>query len=54
MSVFFNILAGVIGILLVSNGLDWLKGYYNSIDKKVWGFVSIVVGIVFIIVSVVA
>ena len=52
MNVFFNILAGAIGILLVSNGLDWLKGHYNSTSKKAWGFVSIIAGISIIVVRI--
>jgi hypothetical protein len=42
---------GFIGFSLILSGFEWLCGWRNSFYKKVWGFASIVTGVVICIVA---
>ena len=49
----FNIIVGALGISLISTGIDWLRGHYSSVDRKVWGFLFIALGATIVVIAIV-
>lgn len=44
-------LLGLVGFSLMLSGYEWLTNWESSFDKKVWGFVNIVVGTVICLIA---